>query len=184
MRVELALLAQELFAAKGYHNTTLDDLVSAAGISKRTFFRYFASKEDLVLGKYDVWGERLVQAFTARPADEPVWASLRRTFDVVVHHFGDPAQLSHMLALEKVIQENSALSAGELERMARVQSELAAPIAQRMGALSNSDPRPSAVAGAALACLIAAKNVWVASDRTGPFSETLDEAMAPLGPVE
>ncbi|AFR51084.1 TetR family transcriptional regulator [Gordonia sp. KTR9] len=48
-------------------------------MSKRTFFRYFASKDDLVIGKYDLFAERMAEAFDARPVDEPVWESLRRS---------------------------------------------------------------------------------------------------------
>ncbi len=51
VRDELAQLAKDLFVEKGYDETTIDDLAAAAGMSKRTFFRYFASKEELVMGK-------------------------------------------------------------------------------------------------------------------------------------
>jgi AcrR family transcriptional regulator len=182
MRAELAILAQDLFATRGYEQITIDDLATAAGISKRTFFRYFTSKEDLVLGKHDVWAEQLIAAFAARPGDEPVWDSLRRAFDVVVAYFGDEAQLSRTLAMEKVIQDNPVLGAGELERISRVQDRLARLVGPRIGARSVADPRPAAVAGAALTCLIAAKNVWIDSDRHQPFPALLDEAMAALNP--
>ncbi|GIE85379.1 transcriptional regulator, TetR family [Actinoplanes regularis] len=183
MRSELAMLAQDLFVTRGYEQTTIEDLVSAAGISKRTFFRYFTSKEDLVLDKRDVWVEELIEAFAARPDAEPVWHSLRRAFDVVVAHFDDATQLPRTLAVEKVIQDNSALGAGELERLSRVQDQLADLIGQRIGQRSPADPRPSVLAGGALSCLIAAKNVWIASGRTEPLSDLLDEAMATLKPA-
>ncbi len=180
MRAELAMLGQDLFAAKGYEQTTIDDLVAAAGISKRTFFRYFTSKEDLVLGKYDVWAERLVEAFAARPADEPVWQSLRRAFDVVADSFSDSDQLARTLAMEKVIKDNPVLGAGELERVARVQDQLATLLSARLTGDSPADPRPAAITGAALSCLIAAKNIWIAGDQAEPFSVVLDQAMSAL----
>src|SRR6266545_7692516 len=52
VRDELTQLAKDLFVEKGYDETTIDDLAAAAGMSRRTFFRYFASKEELVMGKY------------------------------------------------------------------------------------------------------------------------------------
>jgi AcrR family transcriptional regulator len=58
-------------------------------MSRRTFFRYFASREGLVLGKYEIVGDRLAEALAARPHDEPIWVSLRRAFDVVVDYFAD-----------------------------------------------------------------------------------------------
>src|SRR3954451_1699915 len=74
VRAELAQLAKDLFVEKGYDETTIDDLAAAAGMSKRTFFRYFASKEELVMGKYEILGEQLAEDLAARPADEPIWA--------------------------------------------------------------------------------------------------------------
>jgi AcrR family transcriptional regulator len=183
MRAELAMLAQDLFAAKGYEQTTIDDLVAAAGISRRTFFRYFTSKEDLVLGKYDAWSQMLVEALAARPADEPVWESLRRAFDFVVEYFEDATLAERSLEMEKVIHDNPALSAGELERISRVQSELAALVGARTGRRTATDPRPTVVAGAALACVIAAKDVWITTDRGRPFGTLLDEAMGALKPA-
>src|SRR6266496_1006561 len=84
VRGELAQLAVSLFVEKGYDETTIDDLAAAAGMSKRTFFRYFASKEELVMGKYEFFGEQLAEDLAARPAGEPIWASLRQVFGRVV----------------------------------------------------------------------------------------------------
>ena len=183
MRAELAMLAQDLFADQGYEQTTIEDLVAAAGISKRTFFRYFTSKDDLVLGKHDVWAGRLVEAFAARPADEPVWLSLRRAFDVVVDHFTDETQLARTLAMEKIVHDTPALGAGELERISRLQDQLTDLVGRRIGRRSPADPRPAAIAGAALSCLIAAKNIWATGDRAQPFSDLLDDTMAALTPA-
>jgi len=70
--------ALRLFAEKGYAGTTVEDIADAAAISPRTFFRYFPSKEDVV-----VWDEQDVvtpQFWDARPADEPVAESVRAFF--------------------------------------------------------------------------------------------------------
>lgn len=182
MRAELTMLAQDLFATKGYDQTTIDDLVAAAGMSKRTFFRYFTSKEDLVLGKYELLADRLIEALAARPRDEPVWDSLRRAFDVIVEYFDDEQQLSRTLAMEKVIRGNPALGAGELERISRAQEQLADLVRERTGRQSPADPAPAAIAGAALSCLIAAKTTWITTGQSRPFAELLDHAMAALRP--
>src|SRR6266568_401324 len=71
VRGELAQLAADLFVEKGYDETTIDDLAAAAGMSKRTFFRYFASKEELVMGKYEFFGQQLAEDLAARPAANP-----------------------------------------------------------------------------------------------------------------
>src|SRR6266516_2187558 len=92
IRDELTQLAKDLFVEKGYDETTIDDLAAAAGMSKRTFFRYFASKEELVMGKYEILGEQLAEDLAARPADEPIWASLRQVFGRVVEYFESEAR--------------------------------------------------------------------------------------------
>ena len=88
-QTELTLVAQDLFLEHGYESTTVDQIAAAAGMSKRTFFRYFASKDDLVIGKYDLFGDRIAEALDARPADEPVWDSLRRVFDLTLDYVQD-----------------------------------------------------------------------------------------------
>jgi len=75
VRDELTQLAKDLFVEKGYDETTIDDLAAAAGMSKRTFFRYFASKEELVVGKYEILGEQLAED---RPPARPTNPSGRR----------------------------------------------------------------------------------------------------------
>src|SRR5687767_7176479 len=60
----------------------------------------FASKEDLVLGKYEILGDRLAEALAARPHDEPIWLSLRRTFDIVVEYFADDPDATRTVAME------------------------------------------------------------------------------------
>src|SRR5438045_2410727 len=103
VRGELAQLAMDLFVENGYDETTIDDLAAAAGMSKRTFFRYFASKEDLVMGKYEVLGEQLAEDLAARPADEPIWVSLRQVFGQIVDHVESEARRTASVAMEKIV---------------------------------------------------------------------------------
>jgi len=183
VRTELALLAQGLFTARGYDQTTLDDFVAAAGLSKRTFFRYFSSKEDLVLGKYEMFGDALTEALAARPADEPIWAALRRAFDVVADYFDDPAHHTQAVAMEKIIHDTPALSAGEWERVSRVQNQLLTMVRDRTGQHDPADPRPATITGAAMACVMAAKTAWITSNQAHSFNDLLDRAMAAVKPT-
>lgn len=176
-------MAQDLFLERGYENTTVDQIAAAAGMSKRTFFRYFPSKDDLVIGKYDLFGDRMAEALDERPADEPVWTSMRRVFDMTLGYVDDDHQRARNDAMESIVRSTPQLQAGYLEKMQRVQELLIGRVADRLTDASEmphergTDPRPAAIVGAAFACMQAARTTWFASDQKRPFAEVLDEAM-------
>src|SRR6266576_7107746 len=177
VRDELTQLAKELFVEKGYDETTVDDLAAAAGMSKRTFFRYFASKEELVMGKYEVLGEQLAEDLAARPAGEPIWVSLRQVFGRVVEYSESEARGTASVAMEKIVRDHPALNASYLERVSRIQELVLDEARIRTGWPDPADPRTAAVVGAAFSCLIAAWTTWLTSNQAQPFGELLDQAM-------
>jgi AcrR family transcriptional regulator len=179
-QTELTTVAQDLFVEQGYEATTVDQIAAAAGMSKRTFFRYFASKDDLVIGKYDLFGDRMADALDARPADEPVWQSLRRVFDVATGYVDDPHLRARNDAMDAIVRSTPQLNARYLEKLQRVQQLLVGRVAVRLTGTDADpgDPRPAAIVGAAFACMQAARGAYLASDQTAPFGTYLDQAMA------
>jgi len=178
-QTELTTVAQDLFLEHGYDETTVDQIAAAAGMSKRTFFRYFPSKDDLVIGKYDLFGDRMADALDARPADEPVWESLRRVFDIALDYVQDDRQRARNDAMEHIVQSTPQLTARYLEKLQRVQALLIGRVAERL-ALSATDPRPAAIVAAAFACMQTARASWLGSDQSQPFDTFLDDAMSPF----
>src|SRR3981189_1182042 len=83
IRKELAEARVRLFTERGFAETTAREIAAAVGVSERTFFRYFGSKEDVVLGVLDDLGIELAARMAARPADEPPFTALRRSFDLM-----------------------------------------------------------------------------------------------------
>jgi len=183
---ELTEVAQDLFVANGYDNTTVDAIAKAAGMSKRSFFRYFASKEDLVVGKYELFGQRLAEALAEAPADEPVWASLRRVLDLMAGYVVDDASRGRAETMERVVESSPQLKAGYLAKQAGWNRLLADVVRQRLVSsgveVPDGDPVPAALVGAAFACFQAARTAWFASDRSRSFEDLLDETMASLQP--
>jgi AcrR family transcriptional regulator len=178
-QTELTSVAQDLFVAQGYDGTTVDQIAAAAGMSKRTFFRYFPSKDDLVIGKYDLFADRMAEALDERPTDEPIWESLRRVFDITLDYVQDDYQRARNEAMDEIVRSTPQLYARYLEKMQRVQQLLIGRVAGRLnvGDDNPSDPRPAAIVGAAFACMQAARQAWFASDRSDTFSDYLDTAM-------
>jgi len=180
-QTELTTVAQDLFLEHGYDETTVDQIAAAAGMSKRTFFRYFPSKDDLVIGKYDLFGDRMAEALDARPAGEPVWESLRRVFDITLDYVQDDRQRARNDAMDVIVRSTPQLYAGYLEKMQRVQKLLTGRIAERLGTRTADDElSAAAIVGAAFACMQAAAAAWFTSDRSGEFGATLDRAMGTL----
>jgi AcrR family transcriptional regulator len=183
VRGELAQLAVSLFVEKGYDETTIDDLAAAAGMSKRTFFRYFASKEDLVVGKYEFFGQQLAEDLAARPADEPLWASLRQIFGRVADHAENDARKAESVAMEKIVRDHPTLNASYLERVSRMQELVLDEVHARTGPPDPTDPRAAAIVGAAFSCLTAAWSTWLTTDQAKPFGVLLDQAMDAIQPT-
>jgi AcrR family transcriptional regulator len=183
VRDELAELAKELFVEKGYDETTIDDLAAAAGMSKRTFFRYFASKEELIVGKYEILGEQLAEDLAARPVDEPLWESLRQIFGRVVEHMENQARGATAVAMENIVRDHPALNASYLERVSRMQELVLDQARTRTGQHDPADPRTPAIVGAAFSCLIAAWTTWLNSNQAQPFGNLLDQAMNAIRPI-
>src|ERR1019366_4179776 len=84
VRAEIAAVAVRLFLEQGFDKTTVDQIAAEAGLSRASFFRYFGSKEDVLLGHLEELGHKVADALAARPAHEPAWQAPRRSFDLLL----------------------------------------------------------------------------------------------------
>ena len=122
VRSLLARTALELFAAKGYDNTTVEEVAAAAGVSRRTLFNYFRNKEDLALSGLSEQGELIAARLAERPAEEDVWTSLRAAFQVLEEidmTAEAPARDRHAPVRQRVPARRTRREAGALARPAR-----------------------------------------------------------------
>jgi AcrR family transcriptional regulator len=181
MRVQVSAIAVSLFLQQGYDETTVDDICTAADISRSTFFRYFPTKEDALFGLSSDTGERLLAALTARPAGEKPWTALRRALDPRLEEIAAGGVQARRLV--RLIQGTSGLAARHREKDAEWHQLLRPEVARRLGVnpAVASDPRADAMIAAALGCLDAALIAWTASEQPPELSELLDRAMAAVG---
>jgi AcrR family transcriptional regulator len=158
VRSLLARTALELFAAKGYDDTTVEEVAAAAGVSRRTLFNYFRNKEDLALSGLAEQGELIAARFAERPADEDPWASLRAAFHVLEEI---ETTAEHRLEVVTLLFGNEALRAGHAEKQARWQDLLTPLIEPRLPDSDHRALQARAIAAAAITCLQAASQEWV-----------------------
>jgi AcrR family transcriptional regulator len=158
VRLEIARAAWLLFAERGYEDTTVVEIARAAGISRRSFFRYFSSKEDVVVGTSDALAEDVLAAFARRPAVEPPLVAIERALRPAIEtRLADAAESRAIISL---LRESRTLRRALLERHARLEERLALLIAKRTGADVRRDPTPALLAFLARALMDTAFNVW------------------------
>jgi AcrR family transcriptional regulator len=179
VRAEVGAVGMRLFLEQGFEKTTVDQIAAAAGLSRTSFFRYFATKEDVVLGSLEELGHRVLEAFVARPPQEPVWQALRRTFDVVLEEVAALGQEG--LRQARMLNDTPSLKMSQLGKQLTWQSLLLPEVARRIGVTGETlDPRPRALVAAGLACLNAAVDSWNASKGVSDLPRLLDQAMSAL----
>ncbi|MEU2435429.1 TetR family transcriptional regulator [Streptomyces rubradiris] len=186
VREEIAEAATALFLERGFEATTVDDIAAAVGMSQRSVFRYFATKEEIVLGHFGLVVDDLLAALRARPAGEPVWTSLRRAFDVLVVRREAPGHRHTPAPVHRLVFETPVLLAGYLQKLQQTQEAVVTELSERAASAgapySPDDPAPRALTAAAFGCLVAAQHSWSASAGKGSFADALDRAMATVGP--
>ncbi|MDF3140639.1 MULTISPECIES: TetR family transcriptional regulator [unclassified Streptomyces] len=181
VQAEVVEVAHRLFTEQGFDKTTVDQIAAEVGLSRASLFRYFGTKEDIVLGRLEESGRRIAEALAARPDDEQPWEALRRAFDVLTR-MNEAAPPEQVLSYLRMLQETPSLRARHYEKQLSWQKLLVPEIARRLGASQDrpEDTRPSALAAAALACLDVASTAWVACEGTVPLAVLLDRAMGAL----
>jgi mycofactocin system transcriptional regulator len=174
---ELERVAFGLFADKGFDQTTIDDIAEAAGIGRRTFFNYYASKNDLVWGRFDEDVARLRRLLAAAPPGIALLDALRAA--VVEFNRYDEAVLPGHRTRMRLILHVPALQADSTLRYAQWATAVAEFVAARTGhPVTGLVPR--LVGQMALGAAITAYRQWL-DDESADLSELITEAMTLLG---
>jgi TetR/AcrR family transcriptional regulator, regulator of mycofactocin system len=171
-RQDVARAALELFARQGYDETTVDEIAAAVGVSRRTFFRYYESKPDVVWGEFDAELVRLAERLEEAPDDRPMLDVLRRAV-MATNRFG-AGELDELRIRIGLISTVPTLVAHSAVRYAAWCDVVATFVARRIG----GDPEglvAQTVARAVLGAATAAFTWW-ATHGGDDLTEQLDRA--------
>jgi AcrR family transcriptional regulator len=177
VRAELARVAIDLFARNGFEAVTIEEIARAAGISPRTFFRYFPSKDDIVLELASRLQDRLLAAFEARPEHEGAVEALRRAY--VATSTVAPADRDRVLQIGRILGSSPALRSASYGRPWADGAPLVGRVAARMAA-GPPDPRPRIIVAAMAAVATTEWHAWVDDGGTGDPAERIDTALGAL----
>ncbi len=172
---EITRVALRLFGERGFDEVTVDEIAAEVGISSRTFFRYFATKDEVLLQYQRRLNERMINAVAGRPPEEGPVTALRNAYLVTSTV---PAEDREAVAL----QSRFLFSTRDL--IARAHGERAADngpiielLAQRMGVDPAVDPRPETIAVSMGAAAGAAFHRWVAGGGRGDPADLIAAAL-------
>lgn len=172
-RDDLEHVAFDLFARRGFSETTVDMVAEEAGVSRRTFFRYFRSKNDVVWGRFDEHLDRLRAQLAAVPSRTPLSEALRAC--IVEFNRVPRGELRRHRRRMELILTVPELQADSTLRYDAWKDAVACFTAERLGEPAGS-LRPQVVARCALGSAIAAYEHWLAHPRA-ELTSVLDEAL-------
>ena len=177
VRAGLARVAIDLFARDGFEAVTIEEIARAAGISARTFFRYFPSKDDIVLELESRLHDRLLSAFEERPEHESAVEALRRAY--VVTSTVSPQDRDRVLRVGRILTSSPALRSASYGRPWADGAPIVGRVAERMG-IRARDPRPRLIVAAMAAVATAEWHAWVDDGGIGDPAERIDAALEAL----
>lgn len=167
---EIENTAISLFAERGYENVTAADIAEAMGLSRRTFFRYFASKDQVLQAHAKRLHTRVIRALERRPPDESGTEALCNAFLDTANVSDDERE--SMRVRNRVLRDYQAQS-GWVVLSPEVAGQLTELVAARMGLDPNANVLPRLIVTTIWAAADAATAYWVASGDNQPLTTTL-----------
>ncbi|GAB4244384.1 MAG: TetR family transcriptional regulator [Acidobacteriota bacterium] len=180
VRQEIWNAAIKLFAEKGFDATTVDDIAQAAGLSRRSFFRYFASKDDLVSFQLMGYAQELHRTILNCPKQDSPLDCIRRT---VVHIARQSAQSPHTRSAVDVAFRDSSARGAQLSKWAALEEKVAEAFAKRFHYSSKDELKPRLLTALTLTLLDVAFRTWYQrgdADLPATAEEVLDQLMGLL----
>ena len=164
----------ELYGERGYEQVTVADIADRAGLTARTFFRYFADKREVLFAGSDALGEQLIVALDAAPATETSFAAVVAALSAVADVIGGDREYS--LRRQAVIVANAELKERELAKLASWSQALAGGLGRR----GVAEPAASLAAETGVAVFRVAFERWLGGPAGRTLVDTLHETVDEL----
>ncbi|MGZ8649399.1 MAG: TetR family transcriptional regulator [Solirubrobacteraceae bacterium] len=176
-RGRLGQAAMELYAERGYEQTTVAEIAQRAGLTARTFFRYFADKREVLFAGSDALGDRLVAALDAAPASATPLGAVAAALGAVAELIGDDHD--HSRRRQAIIAANAELQERELIKLAAWSRTLSGGLRRR----GVDEPTASLAAQAGVAAFQVGFDRWVAGPGDRSLADTVHDSFDQLSGV-
>ncbi|NMH99819.1 TetR family transcriptional regulator [Pseudonocardia acidicola] len=185
VRRELVNAAVDLFTGRGYDETTVDDIAAAAGVGRRTFFRYFRSKEDAVSPDHESCLERVAAVFADAHPSEPLLSVVLRAGETVFDLYFNDAEVARKRF--RLTHEVPALRDREAASVDHYRRLFTRQLRVRLADVPDGELRAAVTAAAVVAAHNHALRAWLADGATAAGIEPCRahfRRVADLLPVE
>jgi len=176
LRSEIERAALRVFAQRGYSAVTVDDIATEAGISIRTFFRYFPAKDEVLVAELRRSIDRIAAELAARPAEESPVEALRHALLAQIADVGMDREVSGDWL--QTVAENPELLAKAWAMASAHRLAVTDLLAARLGVDAATDLRPGVITSTMFAAAEYASRVWLAGGADGSLQETTAQALA------
>ncbi|HEY1531212.1 MAG TPA: helix-turn-helix domain-containing protein [Galbitalea sp.] len=168
--------AMQLYASKGFEETTVAEIAEAAGLTERTFFRHFADKREVLFAGSELLEQQMVDGAKAAPENASPLEVVRAAVEASAAYFpADRRSYSRMRA--EIINANPQL----LERELRKMSTLSAALTRAMNDRGIEEPAATLAAQSGVTVFRVTFAAWIAPGRERSFDDLQRETFAELG---
>jgi AcrR family transcriptional regulator len=177
-REALVRAALRLFAKRGFDHVTVEDIATACEVSPRTFFRYFAAKEDVLFADGDAYRVRLLAALDEQPPDRSPVDALQAAMHELAAAYVE--QRDTIRRRHRVVQSTPSLRTRAAERQQRWEADLVDHLRRSPGAADVRDLDLRLIVAATTAALRVAVEAWIEADDAGDLPTIVDDVFQQL----
>jgi AcrR family transcriptional regulator len=171
--------AMELFLEHGYDRTTVGDIAARAGLTERTFFRYFIDKREVLFARSGDLEKTVVGVIASAPDDATPLDAVAAAFEAAGTELQGGTELRVLRARHALVMEHTEIRERELVKLA----VLATAVTKALRARGVSEPAASLAAEAGIAIFKVGFERWISQERSQKFAAHLRETMAALRAV-